>query len=99
MKTTSTNLFVCQFTKPSLHHIEPGTGSRGEVKMEARVPAEPRLYPRMFMRTVVVDDEMKLQSGRGLGIDSLQKANELLMPMAGHAVSYDLPVKHAECGK
>ena len=99
MKAAATDLFVCQLTKPALHHIKPRTGCWGEVEMEARMPAEPGLNARMLVRTVVVDDEMKLLSGRGFGVDLLEEANELLMPMAWHAVSYDFSVKHTECGE
>ena len=67
--------------------------------MEARVPPEPGLDARMFMGAIIVDDQMKLHSGRGLGINLFQKSNELLVPMARHAVSYDSAIKHAECGE
>ena len=69
------------------------------MKMEARVPTEPGLDARMLMRAIIVDDQMKLHSGRSLGINLLQKSNELLMPMPWHAVSYDSSIKHAECGE
>ena len=67
--------------------------------MEARVPTEPGLDARMLMRAIIVDDQMKLHSGRSLGINLFQKSNELLMPMAWHAVSYDFSIKHTECGE
>ena len=67
--------------------------------MEAGVPTEPRLDARMLMRPIIVDDQMKLQSGRGLGINLFEKSNELLVPVVRHAVSYDSSIKHAECGE
>jgi len=49
--------------------------------METRMPTEPGLDARMLMRPIIVDDQMKLQSGRGLSINLFQKSSE--PPAAG----------------
>ena len=54
---------------------------------------------RMLVRAVIVHDQMKVETGRSLGVDLFEKADELLMPMARHAVADDLAVEHAEGGK
>ena len=67
--------------------------------MKARVPTEPGLDAGMLVCTVIVYDQMELQGGRCLGIDLLEKSNELLVPMARHAVPYDFSIEHIERGE
>ena len=64
--------------------------------MKPRMAVQPGFHAGMFVRPVVVDDQMQIEAGRGLGVDSLEEPDELLMPMARHAVADDLAVEHAE---
>ena len=96
VKAAPPDLFLRQFPEPSLHHVQPGTGCRREMEIEARMPTEPGLYPRMLMGTVIVYDQMKLQGRRGFGIDLLDKPNGLLVPMPRHAVPDDFYIAHTE---
>jgi hypothetical protein len=57
-----------------LHQIEPGGACRGKVKMEARVLGEPGLDRRMFVRAVVVEDEMNVLPARRLPIAARSRA-------------------------
>ena len=67
--------------------------------MKPSMSPEPILDALVFVSSIVVYDEMKLQFRRCLGIDSFQKANELLMAVTVHAISDDLAIQHAECCK
>ena len=53
--------------------VEPGTGRRREVHMEARMPFEPRFDLGMLVRGVVVGDQMHVEMGQRLGIDAAQE--------------------------
>jgi len=60
---------------------------------------EPRLNPGMLMSSVVIHDQVQIQTGWRVFIDVLQEANKFLMAMAGHAISDELTIEHAERGK
>ena len=53
----------------------------------------------MLMRGVIVDDQMHLALGRGFAVDLVEKADELLMPVAAHALADNLAVEHVERGE
>lgn len=50
--------------------------------MEPRMPLEPGFYPRMFVRAVIIHDQMEVESRRSFGVDFLEKTDELLVSMA-----------------
>jgi hypothetical protein len=51
------------------------------------------------VRGVIVDDQMHFALGRGLAVDLVEEADELLMPVAAHALADDLAVEHVERGE
>ena len=51
------------------------------------------------MRGVIVDDQMHFARGRGLAVDLVEEADELLMPVAAHALADDLAVEDVERGE
>src|SRR5258708_17296044 len=53
----------------ALDLVEPGSVGRGEVKMPARPPCEPRPDLGVLMGGVVVDDEMDVEGDRDVGLD------------------------------
>ena len=53
----------------------------------------------MLVRGVIVDDQVHLAPGRGFAVDLVEKADELLMPVAAHALADDLAVEHVERGE
>src|SRR5262249_28654782 len=61
----------------ALDEIQPGSASRGEVEMKARVRGEPCLHRRMLVGAVVIENEMDILAPRGLPIDSVQEYQEL----------------------
>ena len=48
------------------------------------------------MGGVVVHDDVQIEVGGGLAIDRVEEANELLMPMAPHALANHRAIEHAE---
>ena len=71
--------------KEALDHVEPRAGSGREVQVKARMPLEPALYRRGLVGGIIVDDEMQVEIGQSPFVDGLEEAEELAMPVAGHA--------------
>ena len=69
------------------------------MEMEPRMPRQPGFDPGMFVGSVIVDDQMQVESGGRLAVDFLEKADKLLMPVARNTVSDDLAVEHTEGGE
>ena len=63
------------------------------------MPLEPALYRRSLVGGIIVDDEMQIEMGRSPFVDGLEEAEELAMPVAGHAFADDGAVEHVECRK
>src|SRR5216683_599575 len=59
-EATASELFLGQVAKESLDHVEPGSTGRSEMKVEPFMLFHPGLHVGMFVRRVVVDNEMKL---------------------------------------
>ena len=102
-KDAATDALVGDFAKPPLYHVHPRTRSRDEAQMEPRMSPEPRFHARVLMGRVIVRNEMQVEFGRGLDVDLVEEADELLMPMARHAFADHLAVEHVEgrkqCGR
>jgi hypothetical protein len=64
--------------------------------MEAGMGFEPALYGRSFMRRIIVNDEMEIETGGGLPVDQSEKAQELAMSMARHAGRDNLAIQHVQ---
>ncbi len=73
--------------------IEPGCRGWCDVEMDARMSFERGADLGMLVRGVVVNDEMQVPVGRGFAMDLVEKADELLMPMAVHALADDLETR------
>ena len=85
-------------SEEAFDHVEPGRRGGCEVQMESWMRPEPAFDGGRLMRGIVVDDEMQSETGRGLLIDQLEKAQKLTMPVAWHAGSDDAAVQHVERG-
>src|SRR6516164_718778 len=70
-----------------------------KMEMEALVPAEPGADFGVLVRGVIVNDQMHFLRRRGLAVDLVEKADELLMPVAAHALADDLAVQDVEGGE
>jgi hypothetical protein len=95
-KAAAADTYVGDFAEPPLHQAQPGTRSRDEVLLEPWMLPEPRLHAWVLVGRVVVHDDMQREFGRSLDVDLLEETDELLMPMARHAVANHLAVEHAE---
>jgi len=98
-EAASTKALLAEFAKPAFNQIQPGAGRRSEVQMKTRMPIQPGFHAGMFVRAIIIHDQMEIEFGRSFIVDFLQESQELLVPMAGHAVPDHLAVEHAQGGK
>ena len=63
-----------QLAKEPFDQIQPGRGRRGEMKMDARMPPQPRLDFRRLMSGIVVENHVDAQA---LCDPALQLGHEL----------------------
>jgi hypothetical protein len=56
------------------------------MQVKPRMSGQPTLHLWMFVRGVVVDDQVQIEFGRRLGVDFLEKLQPLLMTMPRHAL-------------
>ena len=70
---------VGEFAQPAFDQIEPGTGRRSEMHVEAWMAFEPASNFDVFVRAVVVDHQVQVQIGRGLGVDELEELDPFLV--------------------
>src|SRR5512139_1459896 len=96
LERTSTDAFDGKLSEPTLDQVHPRTGCWNKVQMEPWMPFEPRLYAGMLVGAVIVYDQMQIESGWDLSVYSLEKTDEFLMPMVGHAVADHLAIEHTE---
>ena len=59
----------------------------------------PRLHARMFMGSVIVNDQVQIHFRRRLKIDRFKEPDKLLMPVSRHAVAYNSSIKRRYCSK
>ena len=78
----------------SFDGVDPRTRRRREVEGEARMSIEPTHDVGMLVRRVIVEDHVDDLSNRDIRFDRVQKANELLMPVALHAAPDDLAIEN-----
>ena len=84
---TSSNALRGELAEEAFDEIQPGRAGRSEVYVEARMFRQPPSYRRMFVRCVVVDDQVEVVFERHLLVDSSQELEPLLMPMPRHALA------------
>src|SRR2546428_546413 len=96
LEGASTDALVGNLAEPALHHVQPRAGSGNEMQVEAGMAFQPRLDARMFVRPVVVDDQMQVQIEWCLDADQLQEADKFLMAMPRHAIANDRPIQHVQ---
>src|SRR5438093_9730391 len=96
MKDAPAKALLREVAKEPFHHVEPGCAGGGEVHVEAPAPSEPAFHLGMFVRGVVIHDEMHFAVRRRLGLDEAQEAQPFLVPVLAHAGSSDSPVQAIE---
>src|SRR5579864_1486322 len=90
---------LSQVAEPAFYQVQPRGRGGNEVKVEARMVSPPSFDPWMFMRAVIVEDEMQLQLRRRFLVDLLHKSQELLMPMTSLAAFQNRAFEHIQGGK
>ena len=81
----ATKLGGWQGTTDAFHQIEPRTTRRGDVPVHARVAREPPLHRGVFVRGVVVGDQMQGRARGDLAIKQTQERQPFLGPMPWQA--------------
>ena len=71
--------FSVHFPEQTFHLIEPRTAGGSVMDMESRTLSQPSLYVRVFVRRVVVDNEMNLFVGWRVFFNQGQELNPLLI--------------------
>ena len=88
-----------QLGEEALDGIEP----RAEVGVKWKVQRGWRVEPGadlgVLVGGVVVEDDVDQLAGRDLGLDGVEEADELLMPVALHVAADDRAVEHVERGE
>ena len=90
---SSANGFLRDSGKPPFDQVEPGGAGRCQMEMEPRVLGQPGPDDRMFVRAVVVADQMDL-TAPVLSVEDLQKGQELLVRVPAEASLGDLAGGH-----
>lgn len=85
-----------QFGEEALDGVEPGKRGRGEVDGEALMAVEPGTHLVVLMGGVIVEDDVDGLVDRHLGVNGVEKADELLVAMALHVATDDGAVEHIE---
>ena len=96
---TSSDSVLGNLPEPALDHVEPGTRCRNKVQVKTPMLLEPPFDRGALMGSIVVDDEVKVQSSGRLFVNVLEKSDKLTGAMSGHTLSDDRPIQHVQCGK
>src|SRR4051812_15680648 len=68
--------------EPPLDEIQPRAAGRHEMKVHARMTAEPPSDGRAFVRAQIVQDEMEVLARRRRGVDPPEELDKLLTAVA-----------------
>ncbi len=99
MKHASFQPALGQLGEEALDSIEPGRRSWREVEGPAGMAGEPLADLFMFMRAVVIEDDVDHLAGGDVTFDDVQEAKELLVAMAFHIAADHGAVEHVERGE
>ena len=76
--------------KPALHLVQPGRAGRREVDLISCVIRKPLLYVRVFVGSIVVENEVNTQARRRSRFDLIEEAQEFLVAVPWLALADDL---------
>lgn len=65
LEFAAANTFSGDLGEEPLDHVEPGSRGRRKVQMEVGMGFEPALYGRRLIRSMIVNDEMEIETGGG----------------------------------
>ena len=98
-ETAISDDIVGELAKKALDQIEPGGTRRREVNVHAWVLFKPRADRGVFVRGIVVDDQMQRQFGRSLPVQLFEESQPFDIGMAGRSRAQDLPIEIVEGGE
>ena len=84
-KGSSSDSSWCDFGEEAFNLIEPARAGRREMENEAGMARKPTLNQRLFVRCIVIKDEMHVHPYRHFSIDFSKESQEFLMPMPSMA--------------
>jgi hypothetical protein len=87
---------VGDFGEEPLHQIEPRARGGHEVHLKSRMLLQPSSYVRMFVGSVVIENDVQIQVLRSLGVDLFQKAQELRVLVSLLARANHLSGEHVQ---
>src|SRR3954465_1123917 len=96
---TALDLFFSKQSEPALHLINPRGRGGSEVRMEPPMASKPRSHGGGFVCTVVIHDQMHLQSRRYVALHGAEKLQEFLGPVAPMQFTDDLAARYIERSK
>ena len=86
----------CDFGEPAFDLIEPGRTGWCEMDVIARTRCQPLLHFRVFVGSVVIQNQMDFQARLHGLIDPVEKLQKLLMPVPGLAFPDQSPFQHVQ---
>jgi hypothetical protein len=98
-KTARADDLAGNFAKEAFDQVEPGRGGGRKVQMKAGMTLKPGDDLGMFVRRVVVADDVNIKLGANLALDLAQEGQPLLMAMTRGSMSKDLARKIVQGGK
>ena len=98
-KDSATNLFGRQVSKDAFHQVEPRTASGREMHVDARVARQPPLDRGMFVRGIVIGNQMQGLALGDLAINQTKECQPFLVTMAWQARGDDRALRDMQGGK
>ena len=89
-------LALGELGEQGLDRVQPGARGGGEVEDPARVPGQPAPHFGVLVGAVVVEDDVDHLARRHGALDGVEEAEELLVPVALHALADDRAVEDIE---
>lgn len=88
-----------EFGEEALDGVEPGARCWHEMEGPSWVSGQPGEDLGLLVGGVVVENDVGGLGGREFGLDCVEEADELLVPVALHVAPDDRAIKHVERGK
>src|SRR5215470_15486462 len=98
-KGPAANGLLCDPVEPDLHLIEPGGIGRSEVYVEPWPCGEPTSNSQMFVRSVIIRDEVHLQVLRYILLNLPEKTQILLVPVTRSTFREHFAACRVQCSK
>lgn len=99
MEDAPAQSFGGEVAKEPLDHVQPRGRGRGEMHMNARVLGQPLLYLRVFVRRIVIEDQVQFLLLGRLPVDTTQEPQPFLVTVALLTAGDDRAIERIECGK